>query len=141
MLLFRREIKNAIFTPHAKEFEHLTSKALTLDQEANINICQQYAKESIILLKGQTDIIASKDKIMLNKTGNSGMTIGGTGDTLAGLCAGFLAQSKNLFDSACAAAYLNGAVGEHLSKENGYSYTSTDMVKNVSLVLKKLVGN
>jgi len=45
-------------------------------------------------------IIISKNKIAFNTTGNAGMTKGGTGDVLAGLCAGFVAQGVSLWQAA-----------------------------------------
>ena len=46
------------------------------------------------------------------------MTVGGTGDVLSGLIAGFIAQGNSLIDSASASAYLCGYVGDRLFKEN-----------------------
>ena len=59
------------------------------------------------------------------------MTVGGTGDILAGLCAGYLAQSKNAFESAKNAAYINGKCGEYMYKQRGYGYTAYDMVNEL----------
>ena len=89
-------------------------------------------KNNIILLKGRIDIIISKDKILYNKTGNAGMTKGGTGDVLAGLCAGFLAQSKDLLQSSINAAYFNGLIGDILlKKKKGFTYLASDMVEEI----------
>ena len=60
------------------------------------------------------------------------MTRGGTGDVLAGLCAGFLAQSKNLLQSAKNAAYINGMIGDILlKKKRGFTYLASDMVEEI----------
>ena len=60
------------------------------------------------------------------------MTKGGTGDVLAGLCAGFLAQSKNLLQSAVNAVYFNGLIGNILlKKKKGFTYLASDMVKEI----------
>jgi Predicted sugar kinase len=53
-----------------------------------------------VLLKGAVDIIAHDDEIKLNSTGNPGMTVGGTGDCLAGLIGGLLAQGYPAFEAA-----------------------------------------
>ena len=81
---------------------------------------------------------ADNENLKYNKTGNSGMTIGGTGDVLAGLCAGFLAQTKELFNSAYYAAYLNGAVGDYLLKQKGIGFTASDMVELIPMMKKRL---
>jgi NAD(P)H-hydrate epimerase len=80
-----------------------------------------------------------KHRVKLNKTGNPGMTVGGTGDILAGLCAGFLAQSKNLFDSAYNAALINGKVGDSLFRKKGYGFTASDFISLIPEIIDKMI--
>lgn len=118
-----------ILTPHSREFE-LVSKA---KPEAvlgdRVRQAASFAKKYgvTLLLKGPIDIISDGTKTRLNETGNPGMTKGGTGDTLAGLCAGFLAQSRLPFESACAAAFVNGRCGDLLEKEKGYGFLASEI--------------
>ncbi len=129
---------NAILTPHAKEFEIMTGERLSGDVEEKAKIVQSCVKgNNVILLKGHVDIIADKKTLKFNKTGNPGMTVGGTGDVLAGICAGLLAQSKNLFESAYAAAYLNGAVGDYLFRKKKYGFTASDMINEICEIKRK----
>jgi len=140
--------ENSIITPHLKELEIflLNSKINKLKikkikNEKNIvkrakliqKITQKFLnKNNIILLKGKVDIIISKNKILYNKTGNAGMTKGGTGDVLAGLCAGFLSQSKDPLQSAINAAYFSGLIGDILlKKKKGFTYLASDMVEEI----------
>jgi NAD(P)H-hydrate epimerase len=133
------EVDNAVFTPHQTEFQILTGETLPDSIEVRAKIVQRFAKERLIfLLKGETDIIADNKQFKYNKTGNSGMTIGGTGDVLAGLTAGLLAQTKDLFNSAYSAAYLNGAIGDYLLKKKGIGFTASDMVGLIPVFKKKL---
>ena len=112
----------------------LTKKSKTIKK-----ITQKFLdKNNIILLKGKIDIIISKNKIFYNKTGNAGMTKGGTGDVLAGLCAGFLAQSKDILQSAINAAYFNGLIGNILlKKKKGFTYLASDMVEEIKKINSK----
>lgn len=143
---------NSIITPHLKELEYflINSKInkLTIQKinnEKNIIKKSQQIKKTtqkflnknnIILLKGKIDAIISKNKIFYNKTGNAGMTKGGTGDVLAGLCAGFLAQSKDLLQSAINAAYFNGLIGDILlKKKKGFTYLASDMVEEIEKIV------
>lgn len=147
------DAENSIITPHSKELGYflINSKIKKsiinkINQEKNIVIKSQLTKKitqkfldknNIILLKGRIDVIISKSKIFYNKTGNAGMTKGGTGDVLAGLCAGFLAQSKNLLQSAINAAYFNGLIGDILlKKKKGFTYLASDMVEEISRISK-----
>lgn len=142
------DCENSIITPHSKELEHFlvnsnikNAMIKNIKNEKNIieksqlikTTAQKFLdKDNIILLKGKIDIIISKDKIFYNKTGNAGMTKGGTGDVLAGLCAGFLAQSKDLLQSAINAAYFNGLIGDILlKKKKGFTYLASDMVEDI----------
>ncbi|MBI3032809.1 NAD(P)H-hydrate dehydratase [Candidatus Woesearchaeota archaeon] len=132
------DVKHAILTPHAKEFEMLTKEKLPQNLNQKIKLLQRYAKHNCILLKGNPDIIAYQGRYKLNYTGNPGMTVGGTGDILAGLCAGFLAQSGDLFQSACAAAFVNGLAGDRLKKELGYGFIASDISKEIAKIIRSL---
>ena len=65
------------------------------------------------------------------------MTKGGTGDVLAGLCAGFLAQSKDQLQSAVNASIVNKHIGDLLlKKKKGFTYLASDMVEEISKLKK-----
>lgn len=54
---------------------------------------------------------------------------------LAGLCAGFLAQSHDLFESACAASSVSKEIGDILlKKKKGYSFIASDMMEEIEKV-------
>lgn len=132
------EIINAVLTPHSKEFEILTGDKIPGDIETAAELVRHYAKrDKIILLKGPTDIISDGEQIHYNKTGNQAMTIGGTGDVLAGITAGLIAQSGDLYNSAVAAAELNGKIGDYLLKKKGIGFTASDMIDLIPVIKKK----
>ncbi|MBU4283615.1 MAG: NAD(P)H-hydrate dehydratase [Nanoarchaeota archaeon] len=148
------DVNNSIITPHENELKiflenNLKNKKKVLKEIFNKKINPEkrakniqsalkdfLEKNNVILLKGKTDIIISKDKIKFNKTGNAGMSVAGTGDVLAGLTAGFLAQTKNLFDSACSAAFINGIIGDYLLKKKGYGFIASDFIDYIPLFIK-----
>ena len=114
----------------------MTRKAIKLLGIKN-NKKNFFENNNIVLLKGKIDAVISKDNILFNKTGNAGMSKAGTGDVLSGLTAGFLAQNKDLLQSAINAAYFNGLIGDILlKKKKGFSYLASDMVEEI----KKIVG-
>jgi hydroxyethylthiazole kinase-like uncharacterized protein yjeF len=103
-----------VLTPHPGEMARLmgaTTDAVQADREES---AQNLAKNtgSVVVLKGHRTVIASSGEIALNETGNSGMGSGGTGDVLAGLIGGLLAQGMDAFDAACAGVYLHGLAGD-----------------------------
>jgi NAD(P)H-hydrate epimerase len=87
----------------------------------------------IIVLKGREDVICSKENCYINKTGNAGMTKGGTGDVLAGLIGGLAAKNDLLF-AACAGTYLCGAAGDRLLKKRGYFYNASDLLEEIKFI-------
>src|SRR3989338_7772418 len=142
------DVDNSILTPHMGELSMLlknskvsnsiikdiNDKKLSIEKKANIikKSLNKKIKNNIILLKGPVDAVISKNKIIYNKTGNAGMTKAGTGDVLAGLCVGFLAQTNDLWQSAVNAAYFNGLVGDILlKKKKGFTYLASDMVNEI----------
>lgn len=117
-----QDVDNAILTPHQREFEILLENSKLKPEKL-----KKHLGTNVILLKGQADKIISAKKTILNKTGNEGMTVGGTGDILAGLAAGFLAQGYPLFKAASYAAFLNGYVGDLIYKQKGVALTASDI--------------
>ena len=130
-----QDVQNAVFTPHHAEYD-----LLLRNSNCNEKQLPNIIGNNVVLLKGHVDKIISKEKISYNKTGNAGMTVGGTGDVLAGLTAGLLAQEKDLFKAACAAAYVNGKAGDLLLRKYGYGFTASDLVEKLPVVLKQLWG-
>ena len=64
------------------------------------------------------------------------MTVGGTGDVLAGITGAFFAIASDPFKAATAAAFVNGAVGDIAFEEKGYGLLATDVVENITKVMK-----
>ncbi len=126
--------KKILLTPHAGEFFALTGEKLTNNLSDRIKKIEKYAKKLgvTILLKGHIDIISDGKTTRTNKTGNPFMTKGGTGDVLAGLCLGFLAQGYSLLDSATYAAYSNGKAGENALKKFGSGFRIEEMLKSIT---------
>ncbi len=131
--------KPFLITPHGYEFFILTKKEVTGKSDTErIKIVQEEAQrlQTTILLKGGVDIISDGKEVALNKTGVSLMTVGGTGDTLAGIAGAILARGINPFEAGQAAAYINGLAGERAGKQLGESVIATDLIEKISEVLK-----
>ncbi|MEM4244523.1 MAG: NAD(P)H-hydrate dehydratase, partial [Candidatus Bathyarchaeia archaeon] len=119
-----------VLTPHAGEYAMLTGRQLPGNVEERVAEVQKTAAElkAIILLKGQVDIVCDAKRVKLNFTGNPGMTVGGTGDVLAGIVGAFLAQKADAFEAAAAGAFVNGAAGDFAASEIGYHLMATDLL-------------
>ncbi len=127
-----KDAKNAILTPHKREFQMLLENTHIRKLQLN-----KYVGSNVIILKGNVDIIYAKGKVKHNKTGNPAMTVGGTGDILAGLALGFYAQTKDSWNSAIAAAYINGLCGDVIKGEIGRAgLVASDMLKKIAIVIE-----
>ena len=74
----------------------------------------------VVALKGAGTILADgKGRRMINLTGNPGLATGGTGDVLAGIMAGFVAQGLDPFDAAAVSVYLHGKAGDLVAARKG----------------------
>jgi NAD(P)H-hydrate epimerase len=126
-----------ILTPHAGEFESLTSRKVSNELENRIMEVKKFAKQTnvIVLLKGGVDTISDGSRVRLNLTGNPGMTVGGTGDILSGIIASLLAQGCNPFESAIAGAFINGAAGDFAYEKKGFHLLSTDLLDEISRIM------
>ncbi len=135
----RREIAtDAVFTPHSKEFEILTGKSPSGALGERGETVRKEAKKlgATILLKGNIDIVSDGSRTRFNRTGNPGMTVGGTGDVLSGITGAFLAQGIMPLQSAVAAAFINGVAGSMVVNEKGYPSVPGDLMGKVPYVIE-----
>jgi hydroxyethylthiazole kinase-like uncharacterized protein yjeF len=141
------EDKRVIVTPHAGEFSKMliagkqgAAAVPPEDQmEERMNFVREFSERNsvVTLMKGPTDIISDGSRMKLNKTGNAGMTVGGTGDVLAGQVGAFFAVTTEPFKAATAAAFVNGAAGDLAFEEKGYGLIATDVIENIPKVTKE----
>nr|WP_292780523.1 NAD(P)H-hydrate dehydratase [Methanobrevibacter sp.] len=140
--------EDIVLTPHIFEFKSFfkVENDLKLDIDSydfnkvdeNITEFQQIVRKikGSVVVKGQYDLILSGTKFRINKSGNPGMTVGGTGDALAGITTGLLAQGLNAFDSSCLGVFINGLAGEEAFNEKGNGFSATDLVSHIGSVIK-----
>jgi NAD(P)H-hydrate epimerase len=132
--------KPFLITPHAYEFFVLTKREIyRLPEEEKIKAVLEEANrlQTTILLKGPTDIISDGQNVALNKIGSPYMTVGGMGDTLAGIAGALIARGITPLEAGQAAAYINGMAGASAGKKLGESVTATDLIDEISNVLPK----
>jgi len=123
--------KTTVLTPHRGEFQEMTG-----DEPTEKNV-QKWAKhlDVTIVCKGPEDIIADRDEIAINKTGNSCMTVGGSGDVLSGLIGGLISQGMEPFDAGEYATRILGKIGESLTELQG-GFRAHDLANGISGMMK-----
>jgi len=130
--------KPFLITPHSYEFFLLSQKKIKdMSLKEKIKIVSEVAQKlgTTILLKGRTDIISNGNETAINKTGNPYLSVGGTGDTLAGICGAIMAQGFDPFVSAQAGAFINGKAGEIAAKQKKESVLATDLIEAIPEVI------
>ena len=95
--------------------------------------------EGSVILKGQYDFIFNKNKLKINRTGNPGMTAGGTGDALAGIAVSLFSQGLDSWTSAILAPYLNGKAGDLAMEAQGYGFGAQDLTQYLGVVMANLI--
>lgn len=144
--------KNVVLTPHQDEFREFYGMKVTTNLKERIKAVKEEAYKInsfgdnrsmipsvVILLKGHLDIITNGTKVVLNKTGSPKQTVGGMGDTLAGICGAMLARCTDTFTAGCAAAYVNGKAGVYAIKKYGESTITTDLIEEIHTVLGEII--
>ncbi|HOD52010.1 MAG TPA: NAD(P)H-hydrate dehydratase [Candidatus Hydrogenedentes bacterium] len=104
-----------LVTPHPGEMARLAGTSISDVQSDRPNTARKFASDygCTVVLKGAGTIIASPTAdTYVNPTGNEGMGTGGTGDVLAGLIGGLMAQGLTCADAAVVGVYVHGLAGD-----------------------------
>lgn len=134
------EIANTdtVVTPHAGEYRRLFGEEPGKDEKERIASVSAIAKKHgiTVLLKGPADIISDGKSTGINRTHNCAMTVGGTGDALAGITAGLMCKAPT-FEAALLAAYFNGLAGNLAFNRVGLHMTSEDLLEDLPVAMKR----
>lgn len=124
-----------IITPHDGEFVRFGGILGENRMEAAANAARDW--NSIVLLKGHETCITDGISHYLNRTGNPGMAVGGSGDLLSGMIVSLLGQGIAPLEATACAAFLHGAAGDLCADEMGqYAMLPTDMLSTLPRLLK-----
>lgn len=133
-----------VLTPHPGEMARLIGASTTEVQADRLGVALLQARrsKSIVVLKGACTIIAAPDgRARISTAANSMLATGGTGDVLAGLIAGLLAQGIDAFDAACAAVYIHAEAGRAVAESMGSAAgLAQDLLPQLGAVRRLIEG-
>jgi len=117
-----------VCTPHQGELQTMGGPSAE-DWRERADAVEAFAAElgHTLLVKGAHDVVSDGETTRVNRTGNPGMTVGGTGDVLAGATAAML-STLDPVPAASVGAYANGKAGDLVVKDHGYGLLATDLV-------------
>ena len=135
-----RQERTIILTPHLGEFARLCGCSVTQVKEHLTEYPQELCERlhSIVICKDARTVVACPGVLQnyINTTGNAGMATAGSGDVLAGMVTGLLAQKMSGVDAAVAGVYLHGIAGDLAAeRETETAMTATDIIERIGDVI------
>jgi hydroxyethylthiazole kinase-like uncharacterized protein yjeF len=125
--------ENCVITPHAGEFTRLFPDL----EGGREKMAMAAAKRAgcVVVLKGAETLIASPDgELIVNKHSSPYLATGGTGDVLAGMITGLMAQGLGAFKAAQMAVWVHGDGGRNI----GIGLIAEDVITEIPNVLKNI---
>lgn len=134
----------SILTPHPKEFAQILKSLNLADishqeiQADRIYHALEFSKaypNATLVLKGANTIIAHQEKLYIHPFGSNALAKGGSGDVLAGMISGLLAQGYTPLDSAIQGVLLQGLCAESFLKTgNNFALTPLDLIEQIRYI-------
>ena len=131
-LLLNAKSDKILLTPHIGEFRRLIKKDISDTISQLLNFTADYSVN--VLLKSAVSIFSDGEVCMFEKSGNDGLSTGGSGDVLAGIIISYIGQGYCIKDAALSGSNLLGTTAEKLTEyRETASITPGDIVQGLLL--------
>lgn len=135
--------KGSVVTPHPGEMSVLTGLSIKEIQNDRLKIAKEYAKQwnQVVVLKGAMTVISAPDERQtIVAVANPALARAGTGDVLAGIITGLIAQGIEPYQASVAGVWIHAQAGLEASELVGHpaAVMATDVLNAIPKVLEKL---
>jgi hydroxyethylthiazole kinase-like uncharacterized protein yjeF len=129
--------KNSIFTPHPKELERLIGPAV--DDWDRLEKTKAFSEkyQCVVVMKNARTRVVVKQKVYNFAMENPKLATAGSGDVLAGIIAGLLAQGYGCEQAACLGVYLH-AKSAALSEKSINTFLASDILEGLDAVFRDI---
>ncbi len=141
---FRTMLEQAVITPHPGEMKRLLwgfgingdfSESLE-EKRSEAAVLLARKTNAVVVLKGQGTVVASpQGEFWISGAGSAALATAGTGDVLAGMIGGLLAQGKSREEAARIGVFIHGLAGE-IGMPSERSFTADDLPPAVARALQ-----
>ncbi len=137
--------RQVVLTPHPGEMARLVGGSVADVMRDRSSLVQEKTDEwnVTLVLKGAHTLIGSPDgRIAVLPFKNDALATAGTGDVLAGLIGGFMAQGLMPYDAAVLGGYVHGLAGEQAAAQQGNSRSviASDVLQHIGAALTSLTN-
>ncbi len=132
---------DGVITPHPGEAARLIKKTTSEIQKDRIQSAKEISQKTklVAVLKGFRTVITDGKSFFINTTGGAELATGGTGDVLAGVIGGLLAQGYSSIHAAIAGVFIHGLAGEVVSKEKKFKLSlAEEVAENLEKALAEI---
>jgi len=126
-----------VCTPHQGELAGMGGET-GADWRERADLVREFAADlgHTLLVKGRYDVVSDGEAVRVGRTGNPGMTVGGTGDVLAGVSGALLGRVDSTVQAAALAAYANGRAGDAAAETYGDGLAASDLPDRIPQALR-----
>ena len=140
MELLEQTEGNIIVTPHMKEMSRLTGNTVAEIADRRMQILDTFTEKypAVCVLKDSRTVAACRGyHKFVNLAGNCAMAKAGSGDVLAGVITGLLAQGMEIFDGATLGVWIHACGGDEARETEGsYSVLARDLIDGIQKCIK-----
>ena len=141
---WRKLPPGGVLTPHPGEMSRLTGLTVTEIQADRINLARRYTAQwgQVLVLKGANSVVAAPGgAVAISPFANPGLATAGTGDVLAGVVAGLIAQGVKPYPAAVLGVYLHATAAAAVAADIGaVGMLAGDLLPALPRAIKKLAG-